>query len=43
MEEKQNQEVIEITQRITELRDACGYTPEEFAAKLNIPLETYLA
>lgn len=43
MEEKQNQEVVEITQRIAELRDACGYTPEEFAAKLNIPLETYLA
>jgi len=43
MEEKQNQEVIEITQRITELRDACGYTPEEFATKLNIPLDTYLA
>ena len=43
MEERQNQEVIEITRRITELRDACGYTPEEFAAKLNIPLDTYLA
>lgn len=43
MEEKFEQDVREITQRITELRDACGYTPEEFAAKLGIEPETYLA
>ena len=33
---------IELSERIKGLRDACGYTPEELAAELNIPLEQYL-
>lgn len=44
MREKfENDEIKEITRRIAELRDACGYTPEEFAAKLGISAESYLA
>lgn len=36
-----NESVKEITQRIIELRDVCGYTQEEFAEKLGIPAQTY--
>ncbi len=39
----EHDDIREITQRIAELRDACGYTPEEFAEKLGIPTETYRA
>lgn len=31
----------ELAQRISELRDACGYTVEEFADKLGVDCETY--
>ncbi|MCL2756654.1 MAG: cupin domain-containing protein [Coriobacteriia bacterium] len=33
----------ELAQRIAGLRDACGYTVEEFAEKLGVELETYRA
>jgi quercetin dioxygenase-like cupin family protein/DNA-binding XRE family transcriptional regulator len=33
----------ELAQRISELRDACGYTVEEFADKLRVDYETYRA
>jgi len=33
----------ELAQRIAGLRDACGYTVEEFAARLGVELETYRA
>ena len=33
--------VREITQRIAELRDACGFTREEFAQKLDLTVEKY--
>lgn len=39
----QAEEIKDITRRIAELRDACGYTPEEFAEKLGISTEIYLA
>lgn len=35
------QELNEIAARIRELRDACGYTPEQLAAELNIDTELY--
>lgn len=38
MEEK----IMELTARIRELREVCGYSEEELAKELNIPLETYL-
>lgn len=37
------EEIRDITRRIAELRDACGYTPEEFAEKLGLSTEEYLA
>ena len=44
MEEKfEHDSVMEITQRIAELRDACGYTQEDFARELGIDPETYQA
>lgn len=36
-----NEEFKEIAERIAGLRDACGYTQEEFAKKLGIDLEVY--
>ena len=33
--------IQEIAARIRELREVCGYTQEELAAALNIPLATY--
>ena len=39
----ENDSVKEITQRIIELRDVCGYTQEEFAEQLGISAETYKA
>jgi len=39
----ENESVKEITQRIIELRDVCGYTQEEFAQELGIPVDTYKA
>ena len=36
-----NDEFKEIAERIAGLRDACGYTQEEFAEKLGINIETY--
>ncbi len=39
----ENESVKEITRRIIELRDVCGYTQEEFAKELGIPVETYKA
>lgn len=39
----ENDSVKEITQRIIELRDVCGYTQEEFAERLGISAETYKA
>lgn len=38
-----NESVREITQRIIELREVCGYTQEEFAQKLGIAPEIYQA
>ncbi len=35
------EEMNEITQRIITLRDACGYTQEEFAAELKMDVDTY--
>jgi transcriptional regulator with XRE-family HTH domain len=32
----------EIGARIRELREVCGYTPEDIAGSLNIPAETYI-
>lgn len=44
MEERfANESVREITQRIAELRDACGYTIEEFARELGIDSAVYEA
>lgn len=37
----ENDNVKEIALRIMELRDACGYSQEEFAQKLGIPAQTY--
>lgn len=37
----EHESVMEITQRIAGLRDACGYTQEEFAEKLGIDSKTY--
>lgn len=37
----ENDDVREIALRIMELRDACGYTREEFAEKLGISAEAY--
>lgn len=34
-------EIKEIAERIAGLRDACGYTQEEFAKELGVDLETY--
>ncbi len=36
------QQIKELTDRIRELREVCGYSPEELAAELNISVETYL-
>ena len=36
-----NKEINEIAERIKGLRDACGYTPEQFAEELGIDKETY--
>lgn len=36
-----DQEIREIAERITGLRDACGYTCEELAKELGIDVETY--
>ncbi len=35
-------EVKEIAQRIAGLRDACGYSPEELAAELNLDPQVYI-
>lgn len=37
----ENDNVKEIALRIMELRDACGFTQEEFAQKLGIEVQTY--
>lgn len=42
-EKFEHEDIREITRRIAELRDACGYTPEEFANELGIPAEKYIA
>ena len=34
-------EIREIAERIAGLRDACGYTQEEFAKELGVDIETY--
>ena len=34
-------EIREIAERISGLRDACGYTQEEFAKELGIDIDTY--
>ena len=35
------QEIKEIAERIAGLRDACGYTQEEFAKMIGVDVETY--
>ena len=37
------QQIMELTARIRELREVCGYSQEELAAELSIPVETYIA
>ena len=34
-------EIREIAERIAGLRDACGYTQEEFAKELGVDIDTY--
>lgn len=39
----ETEEIKDIARRIAELRDACGFTPEEFAKELGLSTEKYLS